>query len=140
MNKEVNKGGSASSMSMMAAALDKPVGEVATKDSSKTAAGEPGGGSGDATPVAAAGKPAKAPKDTGPKEIKTVADLTKAIWGSRGALYAPIAGYAVKPLAIVKSDLTNILKDQKQEDPAPFNLVARPDGKGADLVAFAAKK
>lgn len=114
---------SKSSMELLAAAVTKPAGEKAADAPAKPAKKEKVAAAADAP------KAEKKPKDEGPKVIKSNEDLMKAIWSSRGNVYAPVTGMGLS-LAIVKSDLTNILKAGDLKADALFNLVTRkgPDG------------
>lgn len=70
------------------------------------------------------------------------AQTLKAVWSTRGNIYAPVAGFS-GGIAIVKSDLTKHLQSLKAADLATFQLVPRAGAEGgADLVtpAPAAKK
>lgn len=61
--------------------------------------------------------------------------LLKAIWSTRGNIYAPLAGFEFD-VAIVKSGLVADLKALSATDTAPFLLAPRADG-GATLVPVA---
>ncbi len=127
-----------SALNMMADALSTPK----TEKTAAAAAGKTAAAKGKTAPAegeATVTKKEKPPKEEGPKEIKTCNDLLKAIWSSRGAVYAPIKGFDFS-LAIVKSDLTTILKNGDLNAAAPFNLVQRPNNGGADLVPMTPAK
>lgn len=65
----------------------------------------------------------------------TNGQLLKAIWSTRGAIRVQVAGAEdFGGMGIIKSDLTNVLKNLPLTDAAKFILTPRADG-GADLVS-----
>lgn len=60
------------------------------------------------------------------------ATLLKAVWSTRGPIRVAVPGFDFG-VAIIKSDLTALLKALPAADAATFTLV--PAGDGADLIA-----
>ena len=66
----------------------------------------------------------------------TNAVLLKAIWSTRGNIRVQVKGAdAFGGIAVIKSDITNVLKNLPPADQAGFVLLPRADG--ADLVSVA---
>jgi hypothetical protein len=67
----------------------------------------------------------------------TCQQLLKAVWSTRGNIYATIEGFDFGGVAIIKSDLVGMLKAMPAADAAPFTLTPR-SGKegGADLAVI----
>jgi len=60
--------------------------------------------------------------------------LLKAIWSTRGAVRVQVKGAEdFGGIAVIKSDITNVLKNLPADDRAGFVLIPRADG--ADLVS-----
>jgi hypothetical protein len=134
---EKNKGAAATN-------ADKRQEAAATNAVANPPAGETAG-TAVAKSDAAAGdsaKPAEVKLNAGEKAIAAAqgatcnnAQLLKALWSTRGAIYVEVAGSGGMKVQMIKSDLTNELKAAKADEVAKFRLVPRAgkDG-GADLI------
>ncbi len=120
---------------------------VKTAASKSTAAKTAGAQTEVKAPVASAAAPAAPKVSAGDAAIALAqkagcsnGKMLKAVWSTRGNIYAPVEGFEFG-VAIIKSDLTKTLQALPADEVSPFILTPRPgkDG-GADLSSAPAAK
>lgn len=104
---------------------------TASKSVSKVASKKPA-----VAPVAAVAAPKVSAGDAAIAACKKAGasngTVLKAVWSTRGNIFADVAGFD-GGIAIIKSDLTAMLKALPADEASVFVLTPRADGSGADL-------